>query len=353
MENQNKQHPQSSGREPISPSPSPAIQSSEYYQSTDVPTPHELIVVDSSPAQTESSSRGDVTQSPVDSKPTIIPVSPSPNHSKSCSSEHISLSPTIKSPEESPVRSSISSYNISLTHVSSPGKEKAPEYSPEKPPPASVKEVFNKDVREEPMAAITKTDKTRIVVETEKSYGHGGSGSETGRRRVIPSLSILRTAKREKMVRKAALGFRVLGFLFSLVSLSVMAADRHQGWALDSFERYKEFRYCMSINVIGFVYSGVQALDLSYNLVTGKYIGRHRPGLRRYFDFTVDQIIAYLLISASSSAATRIDDWQSNWGKDKFTNMATASISMSFLAFVALASSSLISGYALFNSKSI
>lgn len=349
MENQNKQHPKcSTGREPISLSP--AIQSSEYSQSTDVPTPRE-VRVNSSPSRSESSSRrhisvSPVVQSPEDSQPTIIHGSPLPTHSRTCSSEHISLSRTIKSP-------SVSFDNISLTHGSSPGKEKAQEYPPKKPPPESVKAVLNRDVREEPESAITKTDKNRNAVETEKSDGHGGSGSGTGRRRVIPPLSILRTAEREKMVRKAGLGFRVFGFLFSLVSFSVMAADRYQGWALDSFERYKEFRYCFSINVIGFVYSGVQALDLSRNLATGKYIGQHQPELRRYFDFTADQIIAYLLISASSSAATRIDDWQSNWGKDKFTNMASTSMSMSFLAFVALASSSLISGYALCTSKSM
>lgn len=61
------------------------------------------------------------------------------------------------------------------------------------------------------------------------------------------------------------------------------------------------------------------------------------------------QILAYLLISASSSAAARVDDWQSNWGKDEFTQMATASISMAFIAFAAFAISSLISGYNLCN----
>ncbi|KAK2994072.1 hypothetical protein RJ640_024336 [Escallonia rubra] len=65
------------------------------------------------------------------------------------------------------------------------------------------------------------------------------------------------------------------------------------------------------------------------------------------------QMLTYLLISASSSGATRIDDWQSNWGKDKFPEMATASVGMSFLAFVAFATSSLISGYALCTSKTV
>ncbi|PNX72698.1 hypothetical protein L195_g028591, partial [Trifolium pratense] len=82
--------------------------------------------------------------------------------------------------------------------------------------------------------------------------------------------------------------------------------------------------YCLSVNVIGFAYSALQAFDLAYQLV-----------------------VAYLLISASSSAATRVDDWQSNWGKDEFTEMATVSVGMSFLAFSAFAMSSLISGYIL------
>ncbi|KAA3454963.1 CASP-like protein 4A3 [Gossypium australe] len=58
-------------------------------------------------------------------------------------------------------------------------------------------------------------------------------------------------------------------------------------------------------------------------------------------------ILAYLLLSASSAAATRIDDWQSNWGKDEFTEMTSASVAMAFLAFTAFALSSLLSGYEL------
>ncbi|KAJ9568254.1 hypothetical protein OSB04_004220 [Centaurea solstitialis] len=57
------------------------------------------------------------------------------------------------------------------------------------------------------------------------------------------------------------------------------------------------------------------------------------------------QILAYLLISSSSSAATRVDDWVSNWGKDEFTKMASASVVMSFFAFISFALSSLLSGY--------
>ncbi|KAK4417764.1 CASP-like protein 4A3 [Sesamum alatum] len=301
----------------------------------------------------------------------------SPLHSKHSSGEHISLSPPVGSPGSSLGSPSLSSHHtpVNSSHGSLPedGKPQSPE---NKPPPAVVsrdvfkepmehkvvieepmavvsrvvleepKAVANRAVAEEPKTVAPKTDPAGVVVED-----RGGDGSE--RRRFRPSLSILRRAKREKTVKRAALGFRVFGFLFCLVSFSVMAADRNQGWALDSFDRYKEFRYCMSVNVLGFVYSAAQAFDLSYNLVTGKYIVQHQQRLRYYFDFAVDQTIAYLLISASSSATIRIDDWQLNWGKDKFPDMATASISMSFLAFVALASSSLISGYALCTSKTL
>ncbi|KAM1015155.1 hypothetical protein ACFX2I_044970 [Malus domestica] len=66
-----------------------------------------------------------------------------------------------------------------------------------------------------------------------------------------------------------------------------------------------------------------------------------------------DEILTYLLMSASSSAAIRVDDWESNWGKDKLPDMARASVTLSFFAFIALASSSLISGYTLCTLKSM
>ncbi|RDX70961.1 CASP-like protein 4A3, partial [Mucuna pruriens] len=81
--------------------------------------------------------------------------------------------------------------------------------------------------------------------------------------------------------------------------------------------------------------SAFQACDLAYQLMSGKRIIDHHLGY--HFDFFMDQ--------ATSSAATRVDDWQSNWGKDEFTEMASASIAFAFLAFIAFAISSLISGY--------
>ncbi|KAL6136316.1 hypothetical protein ACLB2K_061612 [Fragaria x ananassa] len=181
----------------------------------------------------------------------------------------------------------------------------------------------------------------------------GGEAQEEGvdRKTLRPSLSILKRARRQSLVRRAMLGLRISGILFCMISFSVMAADKKQGWASDSFSNYKEFRYCLAVNVLGFVYSGIQTYDLVYYFTTGKHVVQHH--LRYYFDFLMDQILTYLVISASSSAATRVEDWESNWGKDKFPDMARASVALSFLAFFAFASSSLISGYTLCTLKSM
>lgn len=49
----------------------------------------------------------------------------------------------------------------------------------------------------------------------------------------------------------------------------------------------------MSLNVIGFVYSGCQAFDLMYHKSTGKYV-LQRDKLRCFFDFFIDQVILLL-----------------------------------------------------------
>lgn len=67
--------------------------------------------------------------------------------------------------------------------------------------------------------------------------------SAAGERRSRVVLGILRRTKREAMVRKAKVGLRVCGMVFCLVSFSVMVADKTQGWAGDSFDRYIEYRY--------------------------------------------------------------------------------------------------------------
>ncbi|KAF8058025.1 hypothetical protein N665_1251s0004 [Sinapis alba] len=172
------------------------------------------------------------------------------------------------------------------------------------------------------------------------------------RRRLRPSFSTApRESKWASFVRKALLGFRVSAFVSCLVSFSVMVADRDKGWARDSFYKYKEFRFCLAANVIGFIYSAFMICDLVYLLSTS--IRRSRHNLRHFLEFALDQMIAYLLASASTSASIRVDDWLSNWGADKFPDLARASVSLSFVSFVSFAFCSLASGYALCSLRSI
>ncbi|GAU13073.1 hypothetical protein TSUD_173730 [Trifolium subterraneum] len=181
-------------------------------------------------------------------------------------------------------------------------------------------------------------------VEREGAAATGG-GDGDGKRRVRPDVSSLLRSEEVASLNKVLLGLRVGGFVFCLVSFAVLAADRKKGWAIDSFYLYKEFRYSLSVNVIGFVYSALQICDLVKYLMTKKHIVEHT--LRGYFTFALDQstlqvpkdqnlkfkhqrptfvILTYLLMSASSSAATRTYDWESNWGHDKFPFMANASV---------------------------
>ncbi|KAH9620235.1 hypothetical protein KSS87_019017 [Heliosperma pusillum] len=181
-------------------------------------------------------------------------------------------------------------------------------------------------------------DQPEVVTKIEPDAETGFAGvSKKPRRRT--------TVRREKSTAVAAAVLRFFEVVVCLVSFSVMAADKRRGWAVDSFDRYIEFRYSMTVNVIGFAYAGLQGLDLLLQLSTGKDPVRSK--LRYCFDFAIDQILAYLLLSSSSSAFTRVDDWISNWGQDKFPAMASASVGVSFLAFIAFALSSLISGYTL------
>ncbi|KAL4559710.1 hypothetical protein LXL04_031854 [Taraxacum kok-saghyz] len=205
---------------------------------------------------------------------------------------------------------------------------------------------YNRSTREESVTGVTKVGPGGV------EEGNGGAGGE--RRSRVGTLG-LRKSKREVMVDRSGLGFRVLELILSLVAFSVMASDKTQGWSGDSFDRYREYRYVVAVNAIAFAYAAFQAIDMTYNLIYGNHIISY--SLRPHFDFLIDQamsiILAYLLISASSSAATRVDDWVSNWGRDEFTQMATASIGISFLAFIAFAFSSLISGYNLCNQSSL
>ncbi|KAL4283735.1 hypothetical protein GQ457_16G024210 [Hibiscus cannabinus] len=283
-----------------------------------------------------SSSSSSETLSPLHSPPRSDPGDPDPPEPKKTPSPHVSPA---ASPGKPPVDNCKALVPVpvdkSTQFNSSPFHSPSPPLPPNTPPQQPLNLTVNRAVREEGRGMTTKTEV------------NGGAGGGRGAKAVA---AVLRRSKVKETVKMAALGFRLSEIVLCLISFSVMAADKTSGWSGDSFDRHKEYRYCLSVTVIGSVYAGFQAYALAYYLVVQKHVIRHRR--RRHFDFSMDQILAYLLLSASSAAGTRVDEWQSSWGKDEFTEMASASVSMAFLAFVAFAFSSLLSGYELCTNES-
>ncbi|XP_021816484.1 CASP-like protein 4A1 isoform X3 [Prunus avium] len=166
---------------------------------------------------------------------------------------------------------------------------------PASPPavPARSFEVEPKVVDPKPQVGFSGL--AEVQEESGGATATGTNGGGVKMRTLRANLSILNRSRRENMVRRTLLGFRISGFVFCLISFSVMAADKNQGWALDSYYRYKEFRYCLAVNVIGFVYSGLQTYDLTYFFTSGKHVMQLH--LRHYFDFLMDQEVFALSLS--------------------------------------------------------
>ncbi|XP_066321165.1 CASP-like protein 4A1 [Miscanthus floridulus] len=161
---------------------------------------------------------------------------------------------------------------------------------------------------------------------------------------VVPN--IVSRKRRAAAMQRTALLARGAAAALCLAALAVLAADTRKGWARDSYSNYTQFRYSEAVNVIGFLYSVFQFVALAEFMRRNKQLIPHPK--RDLFDFTMDQVLAYLLISSSSSATARVSDLIDNWGSDPFPSMANGSITISFLAFAVFAICSLISAYNLF-----
>lgn len=161
---------------------------------------------------------------------------------------------------------------------------------------------------------------------------------------VVPT--ILSRKRRAAAMQRTALLARGAAAGLCLAALIVLAADTRKGWARDSYSNYTQFRYSEAVNVIGFLYSVFQFVALVELMRRNKHLIPHRK--RGLFDFTMDQVLAYLLISSSSSATARVSDLIDNWGSDPFPTMANGSIAISFMAFAVFGICSLISAYNLF-----
>lgn len=154
--------------------------------------------------------------------------------------------------------------------------------------------------------------------------------------------AITRRWKREDLLKRGSLALRGLAMVFSLLAFIVMASNRHGDWK--DFDKYEEFRYVLAIAILSTLYTLGQVLRHVHELSTGRQMMQKRTSA--LIDFFGDQIISYLLISSASSAVPMTNRMRE--GADNlFTDSLAASISMQFLAFLALAFSALISGYKL------
>ncbi|WOL14795.1 CASP-like protein 4B2 [Canna indica] len=161
----------------------------------------------------------------------------------------------------------------------------------------------------------------------------GGRGSTATR-------LALRNSRTEDLIEKSVLLLRASSGLFSLITLIVLASNKHGDW--QDFDRYQEYRYLLIIAVLASVYSMAQVLRQVKRSRTGKDLVPVQYSWT--VDFAGDQVMAYLLISASS-AAIPITNHMRETVVNIFTDASAASISMAFLAFVALAVCALISGF--------
>lgn len=164
--------------------------------------------------------------------------------------------------------------------------------------------------------------------------GAGSSGFGVG--------LVLRRWRREDLMRKGSAVLRALGLVFSLLSFIIMASNNHGDWR--EFGKYEEYRYLLAIAILSMLYTGGQC----YRQFHQTYTGRDLLPLKTaaLIDFVGDQIIAYLLLSSASSAIPLTNRMRE--GADNiFTDSSAAAISMSLLAFLVVACSSVIAGYKL------
>ncbi|CAL4992112.1 unnamed protein product [Urochloa decumbens] len=138
---------------------------------------------------------------------------------------------------------------------------------------------------------------------------------------------------------------RLLAAVLSLLAFSIVASARTSGWDGEYYGRYEPYRYAVAVNVIVCFYSIAQVFVRIRRSVS--------PQLRSTSCYCVtlflDQVLAYLLMSASSAAASSNHLWVSRFGEDPFHAKITAAVWFSFLAFLALSANALISTANLFS----
>ncbi|KAK6943417.1 Casparian strip membrane protein domain [Dillenia turbinata] len=151
---------------------------------------------------------------------------------------------------------------------------------------------------------------------------------------------IIKRWKREDFLKRGSLALRVVGLVFSLLSAIIMGSNKHGDWK--DFDKYPDYRYLLAIAILSTFYTAGQAFRHVHELYTAREFVA--PRNFAWLDFVGDQVAAYLLISSASSAVPLTNRMRDS-ANNSFTDASSAAICMSFLAFFALATSAIISGY--------
>ncbi|GMI76316.1 CASP-like protein 4A4 [Hibiscus trionum] len=138
---------------------------------------------------------------------------------------------------------------------------------------------------------------------------------------------------------------RFLVLLFSFISALALAtpSKKNNRQQSRSFTEYPELIYCFSVAILAFLYAAFQ-------LFKGISDIAHRGILisdmtSDYLSFVFDQLVGYLLIS-SASVAISILRWQVGQSTPLWKG-TVISTTMSFVTFLVIAISALLSGYKL------
>ncbi|PAN29505.1 hypothetical protein PAHAL_5G230800 [Panicum hallii] len=147
--------------------------------------------------------------------------------------------------------------------------------------------------------------------------------------------------------RALSVTLRLATAVLSLAAFSVIASARTSGWAGDSYARHQQYRYAVAVNVIVCAYSIAQSFGEIRRLISPRFIFRSMSSY--YCSLLLDQVLAYLLMSASSAAASHNDLWVSRFGTDAFNRKISSALWLSFIGFLTLALNALISTANLFS----
>ncbi|KAL9227750.1 hypothetical protein vseg_003401 [Gypsophila vaccaria] len=137
-------------------------------------------------------------------------------------------------------------------------------------------------------------------------------------------------------MKKGALAciFRAVTLLYSFLAFMLVVT-------FPDFTTYPDYSYLFSIALVTIIYTAVWVGIKGHELRTGDVIIPHNVTL--WLNFCGDQLLALMLLSSASSAASFIRNDEARG--EEVLGQGKAAVAMAFLGFFSLESAALITGY--------